>query len=112
MGKIEGITVQLWGKVIAGYDGFGKPIYEEQPVDIDNVLVGEPSTEDVTDTYNLTGKRLAYTLAIPKGDRHCWINRKVSFFGQTFRTIGEPTQGIDGLIPLDWNQKVMVGRYD
>jgi hypothetical protein len=60
---------------------------------------------------NLSGKRLAYTLAIPKGDSNVWIDRTVEFFGKKFRTIGEPTQGIDALIPLAWNKKVKVERY-
>ena len=112
MGKLRGITIQLIDKQKTGVDGFGKPVYEDVAIDVDNVLIGEPSTEDITDTYNLTGKHLAYTLAIPKGDTHNWINRKVSFFGDTFMTIGEPTQGIEDLIPLSWNRKVKVERYE
>ena len=38
-------------------------------------------------------------------------DRKVSFFGETFKTYGEPTQGIEHLIPLAWNKKVKVERY-
>jgi hypothetical protein len=112
MGKLRGITIQLLDKQKTGTDGFGKAIYEDVAIDIDNVLIGEPSTEDITDTYNLTGKHLAYTLAIPKEDTHTWTNRRVSFFGGTFRTIGEPTQGIEAMIPLAWNKKVKVERYE
>jgi hypothetical protein len=36
----------------------------------------------------------------------------VEFFGQRFRTIGFPTQGIEELIPLAWNKKVKVERYE
>jgi hypothetical protein len=79
---------------------------------VDNVLIGEPTSEDVIDALNLTGKHLAYTLAIPKGDTHTWTDRKVEFFGEVFHTIGEPTQGIEALIPLSWNKKVKVERYE
>lgn len=107
----NGISIVLYDKEQAGVDGFGRPIYEETAETVDNVLVGEPSAEEIIDTLNLTGKHLAYTLAIPKGDTHTWTDRKVEFFGETFHTFGTPTQGIEELIPLDWNKKVKVERY-
>lgn len=112
MARLNGITVTIYKKTQSGTDGFGRPVYTETTEDVGNVLIGEPSTEDITDTFNLTGKRLAYTLAIPKGDTHTWTDTKVTFFGETFHTIGEPTQGIEALIPLSWNKKVKVERYE
>lgn len=112
MARIQGVTIQLYEKTESGKDAFNRPIYTETITDVDNVLIGEPSTEDIVDTFNLTGKRLAYTLAIPKGDTHTWTDRKVGFFGEVFRTIGEPTQGIEANIPLSWNKKVKVERYE
>ena len=108
---MRGITITLYDKVQVGIDDFNRPIYEETPQSIENVLIGEPTTDQVIDELNLSGKRLAYTLAIPKGDTHEWTDRKVEFFGEVFRTFGKPTQGIDHLIPLDWNKKVKVERY-
>ena len=114
MGRIagRGITVILYDLAQIGTDAFGAPIYTETPVSVKNVLVGEPSTRDIVDTLTVTGKQLAYTLAIPKGDTHTWTSRDVEFFGERFRTIGTPMQGIDELIPLDWNKKVKVERYE
>lgn len=112
MAGLHGITVTIYKKTQSGTDGFGRPVYSETTEDVSNVLIGEPSTEDITDTFNLTGKHLAYTLAIPKGDTHTWTDTKVTFFGETFRTIGKPTQGIEALIPLSWNKKVKVERYE
>ena len=112
MARIQGVTIQLYEKTESGKDAFNRPIYTETITDVDNVLIGEPSTEDIEDTLNLTGKRLAYTLAIPKGDTHTWTDRKVGFFGEVFRTIGNPTQGIEANIPLSWNKKVKVERYE
>lgn len=108
---MRGIPIVLYERVQTGEDEFNRPIYSEVPKVIKNVLIGEPSTEDVVAELNLSGKRLAYTLAIPKGDTNTWTNRTVEFFGEKFRTIGEPTQGIDALIPLAWNKKVKVERY-
>jgi len=112
MGRLHGVTITLFERTQSGTDPFNRPVYTETAVPVENVLIGEPSTQDIVDVLNLTGKKLAYTLAIPKGDAHEWTNRTVEFFGERFRTIGEPTQGIEGLIPLEWNKKVKVERYE
>lgn len=112
MGRLRGISIILYTKNKVGEDEFGAPVYEELQEVVNDVLVGEPEGSDVTDTLNLTGKRLAYTLAIPKGDTHEWRDRKVEFFGRKFRTFGEPVEGIEGMIPLRWNKKVKVERYE
>lgn len=109
---IRGITVVLHDVKTTGTDGFNRPITETTDINVDNVLIGEPSADDITDTLNLTGKKLAYTLAIPKGDRNTWGGRTVSFFGEKFRVIGEPTQGIESNIPLNWNKKIKVERIE
>lgn len=62
---------------------------------IENVLIGEPSGG-------------GYTLGIPKGDAHDWIDRKIGFFGEIWRTVGTPVQGIEANIPLCWHKKVCV----
>mgnify|MGYP007026726802 FL=1 len=111
MSLIKGITIKLYEKVQTGTDGFNRPIYEEKPVDIENVLVAPASTDDVTAQNNLSGKKAVYSLAIPKGDTHDWENRTVEFFGQKWKTIGIPLEGIENLIPLGWNKKVSVERY-
>lgn len=108
---MKGVTIELYNRVQSGVDDFNRPIYRETVEQIDNVLIGEPSTQEVVDELNLSGKTLAYTLAIPKGDAHEWENKRVGFFGEIFEVIGKPTQGIDHLIPLSWNKKVKVTRY-
>lgn len=109
---IRGIPVKLSVKTQTGVDGFNRPIYETLQEVVENVLVGEPSAEDVVNEINLSGKRIAYVLAIPKGDTHTWENTEVEFWGMTFKTVGIPTQGIDDNIPLKWNKKVKVERYE
>ena len=109
---MRGITITLHNKVQTGTDDFNAPIYSDQDVSVDNVLVGEPSGDEIVQDLNLYGKRLAFVLAIPKGDTHDWTDVEVSFFGQKFRTYGEPTQGMEHLIPLSWNKKVKVERYE
>ena len=108
---MRGISITLYTTTQTGTDEFNRPVFAETPVTVENVLIGDPSTDDIANELNLTGKRLAYTLAIPKGDTNDWTDKTVEFFGEKFKTIGEPTQGIDHLIPLSWNKKVKVERY-
>lgn len=112
MARIKGITVTLFEKKETGKDPFGTPTYEEVPELVENVLVSPTSSEDVTNQLSITGRKAVYTLGIPKGDTHNWENQKVKFFGQTWKTFGIPLEGIEAMIPLDWNKKVMVERYE
>ena len=109
---IKGITVTLYTETLDTTDAFGRPIYTETAVTVDNVLVAPASTSETLDTVNLTGKKAVYTLGIPKGDTHDWRDKKVEFFGETFKTFGEPLRGIEEMIPLDWNTKIQVERYE
>lgn len=106
--RISGITIILHDQVTRGIDPFGNPITEEIPREIDNVLVGHPTSDDITHNLSLHGKRAVYTLGIPKGDQNEWEDRTVEFFGQKFKTFGYVTQGIEGMVPLEWNKKIMV----
>lgn len=111
MAMIKGITVTLRVKTKVGEDPFRAPIYEYKEVDVENVLVAPSSTDDIVTMQNLTGKKAVYTLAIPKGDTHIWEDTTVKFFGHEWRTLGFPIEGVEELIPLKWNKKVMVERY-
>ena len=99
-------------KIEVGKDPFDKPIYEEEEIIVENVLVSPTSSEEVLNQQNLTGRTAVYTLAIPKGDTHTWENQEVRFFGKRWRVFGIPLEGIESLIPLDWNKKVTVERYE
>ena len=109
---IHGIPIELAVKTQTGTDSFNRPVYDTEWVTVDNVLIGQPSTEEITDELNLSGKRLDYLLGIPKGDTHDWEDTQVRFWGQVYQTIGAPTQGIESMIPLSWNKKVKVMRYE
>ena len=109
---LKGITVILVDETEESEDPFGQPVTVKEEIAVDNVLIAPASTDDVTAEMSLTGKKIVYELAIPKGDSHTWTNRQVKFFGQTWRTVGIPQEGIESLIPLTWNKKVMVERYE
>lgn len=108
---MKGMTVQLIVKTQTGTDPFGAPIYSEEQVDINDVLVGSPSTSDYLSILELTGKRISYVLGIPKADDHDWTDAEVIIWGKRYRDVGLPQTGIQENIPLRWRANVMVERY-
>lgn len=113
MARIVGMPVTLYVKTETGRDALNNPVYELSPVTVENVLVGQPTTDEATDALNLYGKKLEYMLGVPKGDAHDWTDTQVEFFGKRFRTFGAPIQGIEANLPrqLPWHRKVRVERY-
>lgn len=111
---IKGITVTLYESEPIGTDPFGAPVMptSENGVQVENVLVSPVSSEDLVNDTALYGKRTVYELGIPKGDTHNWEEKRVDFFGERFQTVGEVVKGIEGMIPLEWNGKVKVVRYE
>lgn len=108
---IKGTTVQLMVDTVTGEDPFGAPIVEKVPVDIPDVLVGQPTTDDITASVQMYGKKIEYILGIPKGDTHDWTDAEVLIWGKPYRTVGYPQTGIQENIPLRWGQNVKVERY-
>ena len=111
---IKGISIILYTRTKTGTDDFNRPIYLESQVQVDNVVVGQPTSDDITSEINLSGKTISYTLAIPADDTHDWENAVVEFFGKKWRTVGIPQQFMDGFMGADfpWNKKVRVERYE
>lgn len=107
---MKGISVLLHVKTLAGKDSFSNPVYDESTVEVQNVLVGQPSTEDISSSVELYGKRIEYMLGLPKGDEHIWTDTEVEFFGRKFRTFGDVIEGIEANIPTRWHKKVRVER--
>lgn len=106
-----GMTVQLVVKTQTGVDEYKRPVYSETLVDVHDVLVGQPSTEELITSLQVDGKKIAYVLGIPKGDTHSWVDTDVIIWGERFKTIGFPQTGIQENIPLRWGQNVKVERY-
>jgi hypothetical protein len=109
---LKGITVNLIRKVQNGTDAFNRPIEQEVITPVDNVLVAPLSQtgEEILSELSMDGKKVKYQLGIPKGDTHTWEDTEVEFFGFRWKTIGFSTIGIEDMIPLDWNRKVLVER--
>lgn len=118
MARLQGTSVTLYQEIQTGTDPCGAPIIELEPVEVENVLVGEPSTDDITTSTELFGKKIEYMLGIPKGDEHDWTNKKVSWtdaYGKTHTvmTFGFPITGIEANLPsqLPWHMKVRCEAY-
>lgn len=109
---IKGRTILLHVQTVTGTDLFGKDIKESTTVEVQNVLIQPAEAEDVVSELQLTGKRLAYILHIPKGDTHVWTDTKVEFFGQTFATYGPVMEFQTELVPLDWDRRIKVEKYE
>lgn len=108
---MKGTSVVLFNKTLSGYDSLNNPVYTLTQETVANVLIGQPTTDDITASNDLYGKKIEYMLGLPKGDAHNWDDVRVDFFGQSFRTFGEVIQGIEDNVPTPWHKKVRVERY-
>lgn len=109
---IKGIPVTLYERTKTGEDAFHEPVYAETSVTVENVLITPVDSAASPTELQLSGRHLVYELCIPKADTHKWEGCAVAFFGKTFRTCGGAVQGIEAMIPLRWNKKVQVERYE
>lgn len=97
-------------------DEFGVPVFTEVPITVEDVIVGEPTTEDITISTEMYQKTIRYMLGIPKGDTNDWMDKKVSWtdaYGVTHicKTFGFPITGIEANIPTRWHMKVRCEDY-
>ena len=109
---MRGVTVVLHVRTQTGVDALNNPVFSDTTVNVDNVLVGEPSTEELESSISLYGKRIDYMLGLPKGDTHVWTDTIVEIFGEPFRTFGDTIRGIEENIPTPWHKKVRVTRCE
>ena len=113
---IRGIDVTLYRKQQTGEDAFGAPVFEEVSETVHNVLIGEPTAEElnvpviVIFVVGAAAGIISFSHLLSWLLKH-WHDVTVEFFGQRFRTYGDVTEGIEAMIPLRWNRKVKVERY-
>ena len=113
MASIKGITVKIIPQVQTGTDAFNAPIYTDgDPIEVDYVLVAPVGSQENLDVTNLYGKKAQYQLGIPKGDTHVWTAALVECDGYRWHVFSLPQKGIDKMIPLRWNDKYYVERYE
>ena len=108
---IKGVTVVLHERTQSGTDPIGSPIYTTKDTEVADVLWSPSTVDDLIDQTRLEGTRELYTLCIPKGDTNTWLENTVTFNGKTFHCYAE-SEFIEENLPLRWNKKVLVERYD
>ena len=109
---IKGITVILYERTQSGVDDLNDAVYTETPVEVKNVLVTPADSTEIVNSITLEGKKAVYELCLPKGDTHEWENCRVSFFGEDWIAFGFTREYIEDNVPLSWNRKVKVARYE
>ena len=115
---MRGVTVTLWERTkTSSVDEFGAPTYTETATTVGNVLIGEPTSEDITTSTDLYGKRIRWMLGIPKGDTHDWRDSRIDWtdaYGVThnLRSFGFPITGVEALIPTPRHMKVRVEEIE
>lgn len=115
MARITGESIKVKQKIQTGTDDFGMPIYSDEWLTIDNVLVCQPASSDIEDALTMYGARVIYTLCLPKGDANDWHDTVVELAGRgKFHTIGDAIEYTEANIPiaLDWNRKVNLERTE
>ena len=109
---MRGVTVTLHVKTQTGVDGMNNPVYAISKVQVANVLVGEPTTDEIDSSISLYGKKIQYMLGLPKGDTHVWTDTVVEISGEEVRSFGDTIQGIEANVPTPWHKKVRVMRCE
>lgn len=109
---IKGETVTLIVKTQIDVDPFGEPILNSVETPVENVIVGSPTFDQAVSELNLSGKRIAFTLGIPKGDTHSWTDTEVIIRGKRYRTYGFPLTQTEANVPGSWNTQVKVEYYE
>lgn len=108
---IKGVTVVLHERTQSGTDAIGSPTYTVKDANVADVLWYPSTADDVIDQTRLEGTKELYTLCIPKGNTNTWLENTVTFNGKTFHCYAE-SDFIEENVPLRWNKKVLVERYD
>lgn len=109
---IKGEMIYLLDKKEIGKDEFNRPIYSFNKIPVDNVLYMPTSATEQIEQLNLTGRKIEYTVSIPKGDNHSWENQIIIIKGRRYRVCTSVEETIDHLTPLAWNKKFRVEAYE
>lgn len=108
---IKGEKIILIDRIEKGRDSFNAPIYEEKEIEVEDVLIGNPSAEDIVNDVSLYGKHISLVLGIPKGDKNNWKDKEVIIRGERYRTYAKPLTQTEANVPTKWNTQVKVEKY-
>jgi hypothetical protein len=107
---LSGANVTVLLPVEGNRDRFGNPVETYEPREVPDVLIAEPSTEDM-EAARAEGVTLAYTLHFPKsyaGPLEGALVELPEPFGGEYRVVGDPRPYMDANTPGRWDRPVRV----
>ena len=110
---LKGETVTIYTPTIT-YDENKDEVTTWAETELDNVLFGRPSTEQVDEIMRLYSVEISYALGIPKtftgSLRGCKVRRLRD--GQVFSIMGNPQPLPTELCPTPWNREALAVIVD
>ena len=105
-------TIQIKTRTQTGVDAFNRPTYTDAWEDVAGCVVGSPSSEDVENELNLSGKRIAYEIFLPNGDTHTWNGTSVMIGSREYRVIGDARESFVSFPHIPCNKLISVEAYE
>lgn len=97
-----GETVTVVGRRETGRDSFNEPIFVEDEVVVDNVLVAPKFSQDLAGALRVEGDLSALELHFPKSFTGSLRGKLVRVRGVTYRVEGDPSGYTVVNTPLAW----------
>lgn len=104
-------TIQIKIRTQVGVDELNRPIYKETWEEIAGCVVGSPSSEDIENEINLSGKRIAYEIFLPNKDTHTWTGASVKIKDKEYRVIGDVKESFVRFSHIPCNKLISVEAY-
>ena len=105
-------TIQIKTRTQTGVDELNRPTYEVIWEDVSGCVVGSPSSEDVENEMNLSGKRIAYEILLPNNDTHTWAGTDVKIQDKPYRVIGDVKESFISFSHIPCNKLISVEAYE
>lgn len=105
-------TIQIKTRTQTGKDALNHPIYSEVWEDVSGCVVGSPSSEDIENEMNLSGKRIAYEVFLPNDDAHTWAGSEVKINNKPYRVIGDVKESFVSFSHIPCNKLISVEAYE
>lgn len=109
---IHGETVKVLRPSIADVDAYNVQIRKWSEEQVDNVLVGSPTPDNVATSADPQGLLVSMSLYFPRTYQGTLRDCKVIVRGTEYRVIGDPIALDGGLTPTSWNMQVNICRDD
>ncbi|MBW3081970.1 hypothetical protein [Bifidobacterium phasiani] len=111
-GMMRGETILLTTRHPEGADDAGDTIWlDDDPVEVDDVLVAPASTADAGESTRPDGVNVDLTLLFPRTFAPRDLRRATCRVrGDDYRVVGNPTPIDGGMTPTRWNMSVDVER--